>query len=193
MLIGIDGPDASGKTSLAAVLAGMVRTPTVLASADGFHRPRAIRNRRGSLSPAGYYADAFDVPALVSGLLVPFAAGATEVRTQVHDVLSDAPKGVVVDVPRSAILIVDGVFLLRPPLRQHWTYSVYLHVAAEETLRRVLVRDVELMGGEAAVKKRYAARYLPAQALYRADADPMAHADLVVDNTDPGAPCLVAG
>jgi uridine kinase len=41
------------------------------------------------------------------------------------------------------------------------------------------------------VERRYAARYLPGQALYRAEARPLAVADVIVDNTDPAAPEVV--
>ena len=47
------------------------------------------------------------------------------------------------------------------------------------------------MGGADEVRLRYTERYLPAQELYRAEADPFAHADLVVDARDPAHPVVV--
>jgi DNA-binding beta-propeller fold protein YncE len=84
--------------------------------------------------------------------------------------------------PPRAVLVVDGVFLLRPELAPLWTLSVYLRVSPEESLRRALVRDVALMGSADEVRRRYRDRYLPGQALYRAEADPEAFADVVLDN-----------
>ena len=91
------------------------------------------------------------------------------------------------------MVVVDGVFLLRRDLRSLWDLSVHLHVPEEETLRRVVLRDAVRMGSAAEVERRYRARYLPAQSLYRQEADPLAAADVVVDNTDPAAPLVLSG
>jgi uridine kinase len=50
------------------------------------------------------------------------------------------------------------------------------------------MRDVESMGSRPEVAARYERRYLPGQALYRQDAAPADHADIVVDNSDLAAP-----
>ena len=50
-----------------------------------------------------------------------------------------------------------------------------------------MARDADLFGSEADAKSRYAARYLPAQALYRGEVDPERLADVVVDNTETAA------
>lgn len=90
--------------------------------------------------------------------------------------------------PPEAVLLFDGVFLLRTELRDSWDASVFVDVGAEEMLRRALVRDAELLGGPDAVRERYRQRYLPGQALYRTDADPERAADVVIDNSDPAEP-----
>lgn len=191
ILVGIDGPDAAGKTTLAQALAAALAPRAVLrCSVDSFHRPAAGRRRRGALSPDGCYRDSYDYCALVERLLVPFAEGAPSVVTAVHDLVSDRPHVVQTDVPRAAVLVVEGVFLLRPELRRHWTLSCHLRVSEDEVLRRAVVRDAGLMGDPAEVERRYRARYLPAQELYRAEADPEARADVVVDNEDPSHPVV---
>jgi uridine kinase len=80
------------------------------------------------------------------------------------------------------VLVVDGVFLLRPELRELWTLSVYLRVSPEETLRRAHRRDLELFGSSEEIERRYLGRYLPGQALYRERADPEKLANILVDN-----------
>jgi predicted ATPase len=67
VMVGIDGPDGAGKTTLADQLAnalqvtGLQAQPrqvtTLRASVDGFTRPRAQRYQRGELSAEGYYLD----------------------------------------------------------------------------------------------------------------------------------------
>lgn len=131
-------------------------------SVDDFLAPAAARHARGELSPEGCYRDSHD--------LASFAAA---VRAA------------------SGPVVVDGVFLLRPELRGLWHLAVLLDVAEEETLRRAVVRDTAVMGTPGEVERRYRARYLPAQDLYRREARPHAHADVVVGNDDPAAPVVL--
>ncbi|MEU6145847.1 hypothetical protein ABZ848_36585 [Streptomyces sp. NPDC047081] len=86
------------------------------------------------------------------------------------------------------MLLFDGVFLLRPELRACWDVSIFVDVGEEETLRRALVRDVDVLGGADVVRERYERRYLPGQRLYRTTAEPEMAADVVIDNNDPARP-----
>jgi thymidylate kinase len=61
---------------------------------------------------------------------------------------------------------------------------------AEEVLRRALKRDVALSGSKDEVRRRYRARYLPAQRHYLAAVRPLELADVVIDNDDPENPTL---
>ena len=165
MLVGIDGPDAAGKTTLADGLAAALPGEVHRASVDDFHHPPEERYRRGELSPEGFYRDTVDLHRLVDECLVPFRGGTGP-----------------------AVLVVDGVFVLRPELRAAWHLSVYLRVSEEVTVARAVVRDLARYDSAADVEHRYRARYLPGQALYRAEADPERVADVLVDNRDPAAP-----
>jgi uridine kinase len=62
--VAVDGPDTAGKTTLAGELAEGIagRREVIRAGIDAFHRPRADRYQRGSLSPEGTYHDSFDFP-----------------------------------------------------------------------------------------------------------------------------------
>lgn len=193
VLVAIDGPDAAGKTTLADSLAAMLTSPTLRASIDRFHRPRAERLARGPLSPEGYFRDSFDDRRLVDELLAPFANGDSDVLTAAYDwrVESDVVAARVA-VPDTCVLVFDGVFLLRPELLDLWDLSIYLHVPPDVTLQRALVRDAGVMGGVDEVRQRYAERYLPGQAMYREECDPMSQADVVIDNSRPQAPEVVS-
>jgi uridine kinase len=188
VLVGIDGPDGASKTTLAGRLSDALRLPTQQACVDGFARRRAQRYRRGELSPDGYYLDSFDYQGLRNACLLPFLGGQPVVRTSGHERDADSRADVAVVVPPRAVLVVDGVFLLRPELRELWTLSVYLRVSAQETLRRAHRRDLELFGTAEQVQRRYLGRYLPGQVLYRLTSDPEALADLLVDNERTGSP-----
>jgi len=175
---------------LAAAISGR---RVVRASIDGFHRPRAERYRRGADSAEGYYRDSFDLEALRRELLDPLGPGGSRLyRTAVFDFRTDSPRDE--DRQRAAddaVLIVDGVFLLRPELRDLWDLRIFLRVSPEESLRRALVRDLELFGSAEEIEHRYRTRYLPGQQLYLDEARPLEAADFVVDNDDPEAPHLV--
>lgn len=191
VLVAIDGPDAAGKSTLADRLAEALHAPTLRASIDGFHQPSEVRYRRGDLSAAGYYHDSFDYPALLDECLVPFRDGAARVHTARYDYRAEASRSVATTrVPAQAVLVFDGVFLLREQLRRLWTLAVYLHVSPQETLRRARLRDSELFGSPEEVERRYLQRYLPGQELYRLAADPMSAADVVVDNERVAAPVV---
>ena len=190
--VAIDGPDAAGKTMLADELARALTgiRPAIRAGVDGFHHPRAVRRRRGEESAEGYYEDAFDYEAVRSRLLDPLGPGGDRrYRTAAFDHRTDAPTAAEWRTAADdAVLLFDGVFLLRPVLRDRWDLTILVEITPDETLRRALVRDGDLFGGPANVRRRYRRRYLPAQELYRAEAAPAARADIVIDNNDPYRP-----
>jgi uridine kinase len=195
--VAIDGPDAAGKTTLADELAVVLRDDrdreVIRASIDGFHRPRVERYRQGRDSPAGYYEDTFDYTALRTSLLDPFGPdGSREYLTAAFDFRTDKP--LVEPLARASersILLVDGVFLLRPNLQEAWDFTIFISVSFEETLRRATTRDLDLFGTADEVERRYRTRYIPGQELYFARARPDETADAVVLNDDVAAPMLV--
>ncbi len=92
--------------------------------------------------------------------------------------------------PERAVLLFDGVFLLRPELRDAWDVRIFVSATFDETLRRALQRDKMLFGSADDVERRYRVRYIPGQELYFAEARPEQAADAVVVNNDPAAPLL---
>lgn len=194
--VAVDGPDAAGKTTLAAELAARLRAlgrAVVQASVDSFHRPRAERYRQGPDSARGYYEDAFDYDALKRVLLDPLGErGDRRYRSEYFDYRADEPLPAITHTAADdAVLVVDGVFLLRPELRDAWDVTIFVTAAAEERLRRARVRDTEAFGSAEEVDRRYRSRYLPAQELYRTLAMPQDHADFVLHNDDPAHPSVV--
>ena len=196
--VAIDGPDAAGKTTLADELAPMIERsgrPVIRASIDGFHRPRAERLARGPESPVGYYRDSFDYEAVRAVLLDPLGPGGDRrYRRTVFDYRADETTAAPFEAAAAnSVLIVDGVFLLRPELIGGWDFRVFVAVPFSETRRRAETRDAASIGSADAVMRRYDARYIPGQQLYFAEAQPQARADAIVDNTDPDRPSLRSG
>lgn len=190
LLIAVDGRDGAGKTLFADAFADALRedgSTVFRASADDFHRPRADRYARGRTSPEGHYRDSYDNDALRGRLLRPFRSGAPFV-TAVHDLDEDRPvEGATEVAPADALLVVDGLFLLRPELRDVWNWSVWLDVPVDEAFRRMAERD----GGEPDPSAVSNARYREGFELYLRDGDPRGRASVIVDNTEPTHPVRV--
>lgn len=193
--VAIDGPDAAGKTTLAdelAVALEQAGRQVIRASVDGFHRPRAQRYQRGPDSPLGYYLDSFDHEALLGSLLSPLGPGGSRAyRPAVFDFRTDTPLVAAAEfASERAVLLFDGVFLLRPELNDAWDLRIFVSAGFEETLRRALQRDLALFGSAEEVERRYRLRYIPGQELYYQEARPELAADAVIVNDEPAAPRL---
>lgn len=192
----VDGVGAAGKTVLADEISEELERlgrDVIRAGVDGFHRPREVRYRLGPLSPRGYYQDSFDYTAVMSCLLLPLGPGGSlRYRIATYDFRADAP----VDAPErvappDAVLLFDGVFLLRPELRMHWDFRIFVDTSFEITLKRAMGRDTDLFGTPDGVRERYLRRYIPGEKLYLREASPRDHADVVVENDDPLNPALI--
>ena len=190
--VGIDGVDGAGKTCFADELATILQASgrsTIRASVDGFHHPRAVRYRRGRTSPEGYYYESYDYEQLKAALLDPLSpAGDQRYRTAVFDHRLDAR----VDMPeRTAaagdVLIVDGIFLHRPELRDYWNYSIFLEVPFTISIPRGAQRG-EGSPDPAAPENQ---RYVRGQELYLRTCQPTRWATRVVNNADLNAPYIV--
>ncbi|WP_220503253.1 cytidylate kinase family protein [Microbispora sp. H10885] len=188
--VAIDGPPASGKTTLADELAVVLRAQdrdVIRATIDDFLLPRAQRYRRGQYSAEGCYFDAHDHAALCRVLLDPLGPGGDRrFRHAVYDRDADAPTSPpATSAPVDAVLLFDGVFLLRPELIDRWDLRVFVSVPFETTVNRARERSTALAGSTAdtaAVERTWRGRYIPSQQLYFATARPTEHADIVVYN-----------
>ncbi len=194
--VAVDGVDAAGKTTFADELVAPLEAagrPVIRASIDGFHHCAAVRKRRGDESPQGYFLDSFDHAGLIEALLEPLGPGGTRrFRRAIFDFRTDAPvEARLGEAAANAVLLFDGVFLLRPELRHYWDFSVFLRADFEVTVKRAEARDLELFGTPARVRRRYQRRYVPGQRLYLSQVRPEARASVVVDNNDPVRPVIV--
>ena len=190
--VAIDGVDGAGKTHFAGELGPFLSASgraVIRASVDGFHYPKEIRYRLGRGSPEGYYHDAYDYKTFKEVLLNPLSPGGSgRYRTAVHDVDAEMP----VSVPEQraepgAILLLDGIFLHRPELRDYWDMSVWLEVPFNISIPRMAQRDNNSPDPDAPEHRRY----IEGQKLYLAESTPQRHATFIVDNRDLHAPFVV--
>ena len=191
--VAVDGPPVAGKTTLADELAVVLRAQgrvVVRASIEGFLFPRAQRYGRGEYSAMGCYHDSFDYDALHRVLLDPLGPGGDRrVQPTIYDYATDAALSPpVTTVPDDAVLLFDGVFLLRPELIESWDLRIFVSAAFDETLARARVRDQALFGSTAAIERRHRERYVPSQRRYFDTVRPTDRADIVVHNDRPQQP-----
>jgi len=189
-VIGINGVDASGKTTMASGLDAYLRRrgiPTALIHVDDFHNPRAVRTIDDS--PEGYIKHAFDVPRIHTLILDLKRAPGTKTALLL-DLDTDAyTNQKIFEVNGDTVIIVEGVLLYRPPLDELSDYRVFLDVTFDEALRRARERDVPKYGE--AFLQRYIDRYIPAQKLYLSKNAPKERSQLVIDNNDVRKPIII--
>lgn len=200
-VVAIDGIDGSGKSTFGDELADVLRSSGVHAirsTTDSFHNPRAVRWARGKSSPEGFYIDSHDFTALRHRLLDPLSdTPPAPYRAAAFDEPNDAPVDAPVEhAPPGAVLVFDGLFLQRPELRSCWDLVVWLDGQARVDRRRMAwaaegcppgVAALPHLVGRWALLRRYhegVRRYVDA-------CDPIAGADVVIDNVDLRAPRVV--
>lgn len=196
--VAVDGPPASGKTTLADELAVVLRAQgreVIRATIDDFLVHRAQRYRRGRYSAEGCYYDAHDRATLCRILLDPLGPGGDRrYRHAIFDTDADADADADTPsfpppstAPADAVLLFDGVFLLRPELIDRWDQRIFVSVPFEQTVARARIRGTVPAAttdatDAAEIERSWRYRYIPAQQLYFAIARPTDHADVVVHN-----------
>jgi len=195
--VAVDGFTAAGKTSFGHELAAALRRfgrPTLRASFDDFKHPWRHAREMGydRLTGNGYYRNAYDFESARNLLLAPAGPdGSGIVVLCAHDPLTGADRrAVTVTAPAGAILVVDSVFALRPEYNEFWDFRIWIDVDPAASLARGIERDTVSEGGVDAATKLHRDRYHAAEAIYLAEVDPRALADVVVDNSDFARPRL---
>lgn len=197
LLVGIDGIDASGKTTLAEELATELKKShrsVIRASIDRFHNPKSVRYAKGEHSPEGYYFDSFNYKAITEVLLDPLSSGKLYYKTGVFDYRTDTEVILPVQTAtKNSILIIEGIFLFRPELINYWDIKIFININFKISIERAVKRvtEKEYIGSEEEIIKKYKTRYIPAQQLYFEQAQPKEKTDIVVDNNDFENPMIV--
>ena len=186
--VGLDGPSAAGKTTLADRLAAALRQRTgrrvLRAELDDFMVLTADPHAAPYDSAENWYAHAWDRAAIRELLLAPLGPGGGRwCRT--------APGAPPVRAGDDTILVADGVFLQHPELAGCWDLTLYLDVGPAESRRRAVARDRHWIGSAAEAERRFVHRHRPAERRYLAEVRPRDRADIVLDTRVPDRPRLV--
>ncbi len=190
--VAIDGVDGAGKTMFADALAPSLAAlgrPVVRASVDGFHQPRAARYRLGRDSPDGFYRDSYDYAALRRCLLDPFGPGGSGLhRVAAFDHRADRPVDMPwLQAPADAVLLLDGIFLHRPELRDGWGFSIFLDTPFAISCARMALRDGSPPDPDHPANRRY----VEGQRRYLRACAPTARATAVIDYADADRPRVI--
>lgn len=194
-IIGIDGVDLSGKTSLSNELAEMITKTSqkvILIHVDDFLQPSEIRNQRGKFSPIGFYEDYFDFSTLFDCILLPTHFG-ERVTYSFYANTSQGREKQLIDytIEPGDLLLVEGLFLLRKELRMCFDLLIRLKISPSLVLERAIARDIPKLGSFEYVRRHYKEQVLPAQAIYETMFEPDEHSDIVIDNSDIHKPIFI--
>ena len=190
--VAIDGMPAVGKTSLADELSDALRARgrwVIRATIEDFLFPRAQRYSRGPSSPEGCYFDSHDHEAIRQKLLEPLGPNGNRRfwPAVYHRETDTAVRSASSTAPADAVLLFDGVFLLRPEIVKHWDLSIFMTASFDRALERARSRGTALAGlaaDTAEIEHAWRNRYRPSQELYALEANPTEHANIIVDNED---------
>jgi uridine kinase len=168
-LVAIDGLGGSGKSTLARRIQAELAASTIV-EVDDFYRPM-LETERQALSPREGFSSMFDWQRLRDEVLAPLRAGRAA-----HYHPYDWQRGMLasreVEVRPRGLVIVEGVYTLRPELRSFWDLTVYLDVSREARLARLLARNENA--------RAQIDRWMTAEHYYEKTFAPSEQADLVL-------------
>jgi uridine kinase len=175
-MVAVDGRHGAGQKEFSDGLAQALQATgakVYRASIDDFFRPRSDRERAGLLDGGAHYREAYDYSLLRRVLVDPFhTGGSTGFVLTGFDEVRDQP----VFQPKwmstgpDAILVIDGVFLLRRELAGLWNYTIWLSTPLLDSEDEGVARDSA------------------ADEIYLKEANPSEKATTIIDNQDPEHP-----
>ncbi len=167
VIVAIDGPCGSGKTTVAALLAEIYAAP-VFAMDDYFLRPEQRTPERFA-EPGGNV----DRERFLAEVLEPLSRGAQTVEMSRFDCSTQAlcpPERITV----GRLAIVEGSYSMHPALAGRHTIKVLLDIDPDEQLRRIAARDPDLLD-------RFKNEWIPLENRYFDATDTASRADLHLD------------
>jgi len=78
------------------------------------------------------------------------------------------------------VVIIEGVFLQRPELKDYFDFMIYIDIDRETQLQRALLRGNNGKD-EKEIRKKYAEKYNPAEDKYLLSCNPRGSANIVIE------------
>ena len=167
LLLAIDGPCGSGKTTLAALLCRILSCPCV--HMDDFHMPHARKTPERMAQPGGNS----DRERLMAEVLLPWREGRS-LTYRPYDCAADGP-GTPIALPASRVLVLEGSYAHHPDLARLRNVSVFVRVERDEQLRRIADRSPEKL-------QQFIDRWIPLEDSYFRTFQLPAPGSVLVDN-----------
>jgi uridine kinase len=171
VLVGIDGQGGSGKSTLARELGATLELSSAVVEGDDFYSDLP-EEAMASLDAAGGYEHYFDWRRLQSEVLVSVKDNAPTLRYRRHN-WDQTTTREWIELPLPEVVIVEGVYSLRPELREY--YDLTLFVLTSEPIR--LQRQIH----RAENSDAWIQRWLSAEELYVSLERPHVVADIVIE------------
>lgn len=179
-IVAIDGLSGAGKTTMVEQLRGIATNEVVL-HIDDFIVERHRRYETGQSEAMEYYALQWDVDLLVETLFKPLREGQTNLMLPYYERDQDEIVMRTIEIAPNALVLIEGIFLLRAEWRDYFDYVVYLDCPREVRYERVLHRDTYI-GDLAERLAKYERRYWPGEAHYLKTVNPKTKADHIVQS-----------
>jgi uridine kinase len=167
LVVGIDGAGGAGKSTLARGISDAFTGRVSIVECDHFYRPL----NDAQYSPEQAYENYFDWRRLRDEVVIPLREGKSA-RYQRYDWSTDRLAEWIEVEPREIVLI-EGVFSMRPELRPLIEVAIFIETPRAERMRRMVARPQE--------STSWIDRWMAAEDWYLEHAAPNRHADLVVE------------
>lgn len=177
-IVAIDGLSGSGKTTMVEQLRDLSKDVVVF-HIDDFIVERSKRYGTGESEAMEYYALQWDVDLLVKTLFKPLQERQTKLTLPYYERDRDEVINRTVEIAPNALVLIEGIFLLREEWRRYFDYIVYIDCPREVRYERALHRDTYI-GDLAERLDKYTRRYWPGEAHYVKTINPKAKADHIV-------------
>lgn len=167
IVVAIDGGGGAGKSTLAAAIRNTL-TGVSIVRVDDFYRP--LHDDPRAANPEFAYLNHSDCDRIREQALIPLRAGRSA-RYQPIEWVSGQPIGWV-EVERNPVIVLEGVYSMRPELRELVEISVF--VDSPRDLRRKRMSD-RIQSGTGWID-----RWMAAEDWYLENIKPMESANLIV-------------
>ncbi len=167
-LVAIDGPSAAGKSTLARQISERLGCPII--EGDDFYAD-IDDAERAELEAEEGYRHYFDWRRLRNEVLIPLSLG-RPARYRPWDWSSGTGFGDEIKVKPGSVVIVEGIYMLRPQLLGYWDLMIWVDAPARLRHDRQLARNENSL--------EWIERWTAAEKWYIKNLEPRKIADLVI-------------
>ena len=133
IIVAVDGPSASGKTTFASVLAVQLKADVL--HMDDFYLPFELRTEERYNTPGGNV----HYERLAEEVLKPLSENRDYVY-RAFDCKTMSYKNAEIKYP-SAITIIEGSYSCHPAIMSYYDFKLYLEVSSDKQMKRIILRN----------------------------------------------------